>query len=90
MAFPTEHWRQLHSTNPLERLNREVGRRTDVVGIFPNRESLVRLAGAVLIEQQDEWSATPRRYFSQHSMTKLLGTNPENAANTELLSVAAD
>lgn len=90
MAFPVEHWRQLHSTNPQERLNREVGRRTDVVGIFPNREALVRLAGAVLLEQQDEWSAAPRRYFSQHSMAKLQGPNPDTAANTELLGVAAD
>lgn len=71
MAFPPEHWRQIYSTNPLERLNKEIGRRTDVVGIFPNRKALVRLAGAVLQEQSDEWAATPRRYFSQASMAKL-------------------
>jgi len=61
MAFPTEHWRRLHSTNPLERLNREIGRRTEIVGIFPNREALIRLAGAVMIEQQEEWTTAPER-----------------------------
>jgi len=86
MAFPSEHWRQLHSTTPLERLMREIGRRTDVVGIFPNRASLIRLAGAVLVEQQDEWTAAPRRYFSQESMKKLY-RGDESLETRELLAV---
>jgi len=71
MAFPAEHWRQLHSTNPLERLNKEVRRRTRVVGIFPSRESLLRLVTAVLAEQDDEWQAAERGYFSKQSMAKV-------------------
>jgi len=71
MAFPTTHWRQIRSTNPLERLNREIRRRTDVVGIFPNDAALLRLVGALLIEQNDEW-AVGRRYFSLSSMAQVL------------------
>lgn len=71
MSFPREHWRQLYSTNPLERLNKEIKRRSNVVGIFPNRESVIRLVSAVLIEQQDEWEIG-KRYFSMESMQKTL------------------
>lgn len=71
MAFPKEHHRQIHSTNPLERLNKEIKRRADVVGIFPNDDSVLRLLGSVMIEQNDEWIVL-RRYFSQESMSKLL------------------
>jgi putative transposase len=70
-AFPRDHWPKLRSTNPLERVNREIGRRTDVVGIFPNDRSLIRLAASVVIEQNDEW-LVGRRYLSAHSLEAVL------------------
>ena len=69
--FPDAHWSKLRSTNPLERVNREVGRRSDVVGIFPNDASALRLAGALLIEQNDEWLVA-RRYLSTESIALVL------------------
>jgi putative transposase len=74
MDFPTEHWRQISSTNPLERLNKEINRRSRVVGIFPNEKSLVRLIGAVLAEQNDEW-AVSRRYMSRYSLARIYQVN---------------
>ncbi len=74
-TFPEQHHRSIHSTNPLERIIREVHRRTRVVGVFPNRPSVLRLAGTLLIEQDEEWRAG-RRYFSQESMRELLDPDP--------------
>ena len=71
MAFPPEHWRKLRSTNPLERVNREIGRRSDVVGIYPNDAALIRLAGSLLIEQNDDWLVM-RRYLSEESLQLVL------------------
>ena len=74
-SFPSDHWPKLRSTNPLERVNREIGRRTDVVGIFPNDRALLRLAAMVVIEQNDEW-LVGRRYLSAHSLEPLLADDP--------------
>ena len=67
--LPLEHQRQLHSTNPLERLNKEIKRRSNVVGIFPNPAAVIRLVGAILLEQDDEWAVAERRYFSADGAT---------------------
>lgn len=73
-AFPREHWRKIWSTNPLERLNKEIKRRSRVVGIFPNEAAVIRLIGAVLADTHDEWQVDDRRYLCEGSMAKLYPT----------------
>ena len=83
MSFPPQHRTKLHSTNPLERLNGEIKRRTEVVGIFPNEASIVRLVGAILLEQNDEWAVQRARYMTLETIAPL-GDDP-----TVILPVAA-
>jgi putative transposase len=87
-GFPPAHWKKIWSTNPLERLNKEVKRRTDVVGVFPNPEALLRLAGAVLVEAHDEWQTGDRRYLSEATMAALTNPTPQDEVGTPELMTA--
>ena len=87
MNFPTQHRVKIHSTNPIERLNKEVKRRADVVGIFPNEGAIIRLIGAVLLEANDEWQLQ-HRYMQTEAMTEL--TPPTiDAVPNEIAAIAA-
>jgi len=86
--LPLEHQRQLHSTNPLERLNKEIKRRSNVVGIFPNPAAVIRLVGAILLEQDDEWAVADRRYFSAESMQQLTTPSLSTTAQEILAAIA--
>jgi len=84
-AFPKAHWRKIWSTNPLERVNKEIKRRARVVGIFPNATAVIRLVGAVLIDMHDEWIAGDRRYLSEESMA-LLGQSVDTEEHAAITS----
>jgi putative transposase len=89
-SFPQPHWRKIWSTNPLERVNREVKRRTEVVGVFPNPPALLRLAGAVLVEIHDEWAvSSERRYLSEASMKLITNPQPQQKEVAEPAALTA-
>ena len=88
--FPVAHWRKLWSTNPLERLNKELKRRTNVVGIFPDDAAVTRLATAVLIEAHDEWQIADRRYLSEGSMALLTPIRDDGRQPKEVKRATAE
>jgi transposase-like protein len=84
--LPAEHWSKLRSTNPLERVNKEIGRRSDVVGIYPNDQALIRLVSMLAIEANDEW-LVGRGYIAKHSMEPLLEERLQRAPTQEVLEL---
>lgn len=85
-AFPKAHWQKIWSTNPLERVNKEIKRRTNVVGIFPHGNSVIRLVGAILSDLHDDWIVTDRRYLAEHTMTQLDGPWHNHHTDTNAIS----
>ncbi len=82
-AFPRSHWRKISSTNPLERVHKEIKRRSNVVGIFPDDDSVIRLIGDVLAEVHDDWQTASRRYLSEGSMHRINHPLPEEVTATQ-------
>ena len=85
-GFPREHWAKIHSTNPPERLNKEIRRRTNVVGIIPNETAVTRLLGALMLEQNDEWAIT-RRYMTLETVAAICDTAPMDPADIAALKL---